>query len=141
LFSRLLSSELATYLAGRYVEIQMYTLSFSEYLHFRGKQQLMDASDLRAEFSRFLRLGGFPVIHIADYSAESAYKVILDIYSSAILRDTVQRHNIRDVELLERVVRFVFDNVGSKFSAKSVADYFKSQQRKIDLNTVYNYND
>lgn len=137
--SRMLSSELATYLAGRYVEIQMYTLSFSEYLHFRGKQQLMDASDLRAEFSRFLRLGGFPVIHISDYSAESAYRVILDIYSSAILRDTVQRHNIRDVELLERVVRFVFDNVGSKFSAKNVADYFKSQQRKIDLNTVYNY--
>jgi len=51
----------------------------------------------------------------------------------------VQRHTIRDVELLERVVRFVFDNVGNKFSAQNVADYFKSQQRKIDLNTVYNY--
>ena len=62
-----------------------------------------------------------------------------DIYSSAILRDTVQRHNIRDVELLERVVKYVFDNVGNKFSAKNVSDYFKSQFRKIDLNTVYNY--
>jgi predicted AAA+ superfamily ATPase len=137
--SRLLSSELATYLAGRYVEIRMYPLSFSEYLHFRNRQQGVDAPDLRAEFFRFLRLGGFPVIHLADYTIESAYKVIHDIYSSAILRDTVQRHNIRDVELLERVVRFVFDNVGSKFSAKNVADYFKSQQRKIDLNTIYNY--
>jgi predicted AAA+ superfamily ATPase len=65
--------------------------------------------------------------------------VVYDIYSSAILRDTVQRYNIRDVELLERVVRYVFDNIGNKFSAKNVADYFKSQQRKIDLNTVYNY--
>lgn len=70
---------------------------------------------------------------------ESAYKVVFDIYSSAILRDTVQRHNIRDVALLERVVKFVFDNAGNTFSAKNVADYFKSQHRKIDLNTVYNY--
>ncbi|MBK9291970.1 MAG: ATP-binding protein [Bacteroidetes bacterium] len=137
--AHLLSSELATYLAGRYVEIQIYTLSFSEYLRFRGWQKKDDAVALRAEFSKFLRMGGFPVIHIADYSTDSAYRIIYDIYSSAILRDTVQRHNIRDVELLERVVRFVFDNVGNKFSAKNVADYFKSQQRKIDLNTVYNY--
>lgn len=67
------------------------------------------------------------------------YRAVYDIYSSAILRDTVQRFNIRNVELLERVVKYVFDNVGNKFSARNVADYFKSQQRKIDLNTVYNY--
>lgn len=79
------------------------------------------------------------MLHIAEYSFETAYKIVDDIYSSAILRDTIQRHKIRDVELLERVVRFVLDNVGNKFSAKKVADYFKSQQRKIDLNTVYNY--
>lgn len=84
-------------------------------------------------------MGGFPVLHTGDYSFETAYKVVFDIYSSAILRDTVQRYNIRDVELLERVVKYVFDNVGNKFSAKNVADYFKSQNRKIDLNTVYNY--
>ena len=55
------------------------------------------------------------------------------------MRDTIQRNKIRDVELLERVVKFVLNNIGNKFSAKNVADYFKSQQRKIDLNTVYNY--
>jgi predicted AAA+ superfamily ATPase len=137
--SRLLSSELATYLAGRYVEIHLYTLSFSEYLHF--KTTLTDNSEMniRSEFNTFLRMGGFPVLHIADYPPDAVYKVVYDIYSSAILRDTIQRNNIRDVELLERVVKFVFDNVGNKFSAKNVADYFKSQQRKIDLNTVYNY--
>ena len=83
--------------------------------------------------------GGFPALHVGDYSDEMAYKAVYDIYSSAILRDTIQRHGIRDVELLERVVKFVFDNVGNNFSAKSVADYFKSQNRRIDLNTVYNY--
>src|SRR5690606_22287568 len=70
---------------------------------------------------------------------ESAYKVVYDIYSSAILRDTVQRYKIRDVELLERVIKCAFDNIGNTFSGKNVADYFKSQQRKIDINTVYNY--
>jgi predicted AAA+ superfamily ATPase len=84
-------------------------------------------------------MGGFPVLYTADYDLDSAWKVVYDIYSSAILRDTVQRNNIRDVELLERVVKYVFDNTGNRFSSKNVADYFKSQQRKVDLNTVYNY--
>jgi hypothetical protein len=137
--SRLLSSELATYLAGRYVEIHLYTLSFSEYLQFKLNRTGNRVINTKLEFNIFLRMGGFPVLHIADYPPDTAYKVVYDIYSSAILRDTIQRNNIRDVELLERVVKFVFDNVGNKFSAKNVADYFKSQQRKIDLNTVYNY--
>lgn len=137
--SRLLSSELATYIAGRYVEVNLFTLSFSEYLLFKTTRTGNTKLDTRSEFETFLRMGGFPVLHIAEYQMETAYKVVYDIYSSAILRDTVQRNNIRDVELLERVVKFVFDNVGNNFSAKNIADYFKSQQRKIDLNTVYNY--
>ncbi|ODS77751.1 MAG: ATPase [Cytophagaceae bacterium SCN 52-12] len=136
--SHLLSSELATYLAGRYVEIPVYTLSFSEYLDFRQHYALALQSK-QAPFLSYLRLGGFPVLHIADYNEESAYKVVYDIYSSVILRDSVQRYNIRDVELLERVVKYVFDNIGNTFSGKNVADYFKSQQRKTDINTIYNY--
>jgi len=137
--SRLLSSELATYLAGRFVEIQVYTLSFAEFLKFRKHLKPEDNLSNAQAFSRFLRLGGFPVLNTLDYPEETAWKIVFDIYSSAILRDTVQRYKIRDVELLERVVRFVFDNIGNSFSAKNVADYFKSQQRRIDLNTVYNY--
>lgn len=132
--SHLLSSELATYLAGRYVEIPVYTLSFAEYLDFRQHY-----ASTQASFLSYLRLGGFPVLHIADYHEESAYKVVYDIYSSVILRDTIQRYNIRDIELLERVIKYVFDNIGNTFSGKNVADYFKSQQRKIDINTIYNY--
>lgn len=137
--SRMLSSELATYLTGRYVEINLYTLSFAEYLLFRQVRTGKNPVDIRKEFTIFLRFGGFPVLHVSDYTEETAGRVVYDIYSSIILRDVVQRNNIRDVELLERVVRFVFDNVGNKFSAGNVADFFKSQQRKIDLNTVYNY--
>jgi hypothetical protein len=134
-----LSSELATYLAGRYIDLHIHTLSFAEYLLFKHERTKKKVSDLHREFGFFVRMGGFPVLHTGEYTFESAYKVVFDIYSSAILRDTVQRFNIRDVELLERVVKYVFDNVGNKFSAKNVADYFKSQHRKIDLNTVYNY--
>jgi predicted AAA+ superfamily ATPase len=136
--SHLLSSELATFLAGRYVEFQIQTLTFRECLSFNTELQNSTKSKLE-KFDYFLRIGGFPVLHTSNYSLESAYKIVFDIYSSAILRDTVQRHKIRDVELLERIVKYVFDNIGNSFSAKNVADYFKSQQRKIDLNTVYNY--
>lgn len=139
--SRLLSSELATYLAGRYIEIPVFTLSFAEYLQFRHEYAKINVSNTYNEFKLFLRKGGFPALHVGEYSDEITYKTVYDIYSSAILRDTVQRYAIRDVELLERVVKFVFDNIGNKFSAKNIADYFKSQNRRIDLNTVYNYLD
>ena len=95
--------------------------------------------DNNISFQKYLHYGGFPVIHTADYPVEQAYKIVYDIYSSTILRDTVQRHKIRDIELLERIVKFVFENIGNNFSAKNIADYFKSQIRKVDLNTVYNY--
>ena len=115
-------------------------LSFNEYLLFHGINS--DSKDvLREEFQKYLRMGGFPAVHTGDYSLESIYKLVYDIYSSVILRDTVQRHGIRNVELLERVVRFVFDNIGSRLNAKNIADYFKSQQRRVDINTVYNYLD
>lgn len=136
--SQMLSSELGTFLAGRYVEFHIYTLSFTEFLDFR-KQYTGKQEKIHTAFEIYLRTGGFPVLHTASYSQETAYKIVFDIYSSIILRDTIQRNNIRDVELLERIIRFVFDNIGNKFSGKNVADYFKSQQRKIDINTVYNY--
>ena len=133
--SQLLSSELSTLLAGRYVEFQVETLSFKEYFSFIDKE----TDDNYKLFNSYLRLGGFPAIHAYNYDEDSAYKVISDIYSSVILRDTIQRHNIRNVDQLERVMRFVLTNIGNLFSAKSVSDYFVSQNRKMDVNTVYNY--
>ncbi|MFA7089404.1 MAG: ATP-binding protein [Bacteroidales bacterium] len=136
--SHLLSSELATFLAGRYVEIPVYTLSFREYLQFCSNYNKKETT-LAQSFIRYLRLGGFPAIHTGEYPVEIVYKIVYDIYSSVILRDTVQRYKIRDIELLERVIHYAIDNIGNTFSGKNVADYFKSQQRKIDINTVYNY--
>lgn len=112
--SHLLSSELATYLAGRYVEIPVFTLSFREFLDFR-KHYFPEEETKISPFATYLRKGGFPVIHTVNYDEETAYKVIRDIYSSVILRDSVQRYKIRDVELLERVIRYAFDNIGNTF--------------------------
>jgi len=137
--SKLLSSELSTYIAGRYIEISVYPLSFREFLDFRAKRGIVPSENRQAEFVEFLRLGGFPAIHLAEYDYDAAYKIVNDIYASAILRDSIQRFNIRNIELLERIVKYALDNVGNIFSAKKIADYFKSQMRKADLNTVYNY--
>jgi len=137
--SQLLSSELSTYIAGRYVEFQISTLSFEEYLLFKETRIKSKVDNIYKEFEIYIRLGGFPSIHIADYEIDTVYKIVNDIYSSVLLRDTIQRFNIRHIELLDRLVKFVFENIGNIFSAKNIADYFKSQQRKIDFNTIYNY--
>jgi len=131
--SKLLSSELSTYIAGRYVEFQIKPLSFEEFREFNGK------TSVEKDFKDFLRKGGFPAVNIYPYSEMEIHKIVCDIYNSAILRDVVQRNNIRNVELLDRISKFVFDNQGNLFSAKKIADYFKSQNRSVDIETIYNY--
>lgn len=135
--SRLLSGELSTYIAGRYVEFCIYPLSFAEFLHFKGYTP--DTTDIRSTFVDYLRFGGFPAIHISYYTYDQADRIISDIYASAMLRDVINRNKIRNTALLEKIVRFAFDNIGNTFSAKKVADYFKSQQRNVDIETVFNY--
>lgn len=137
--SKLLSSELSTYIAGRYVEFEINTLSFAEYILFKETRIDHKIENIYAEFLIYIRYGGFPSIHLADYDTDTIYKIVYDIYSSVILRDTVQRYNIRNIELLERLIKFIFENIGNRFSAKNIADYFKSQLRTIDLNSIYNY--
>lgn len=136
--SKLLSTELSTYLTGRYVEIRVYPLSFTEALEFKEARGL-EFGDLGAEFDEYMWKGGFPILHAFDYSLEDGDKIVEDIYASIIYRDLIERKGIRNTELLARVIRFLFDNVGNMFSAKSVADYFKSELRKVDVETVYNY--
>lgn len=130
--SRMLSSELSTYLTGRYIEISVFTLSLSEFMTFHS-------IDTDVAFPRYLKEGGFPSAHNAEHSEDEIYKIVSDIYASALLRDTIQRHNIRNIDVLERLVGFLMINLGNVFSAKNISAYLKSQQRKIDVETIYNY--
>jgi len=135
--SRMMSSEIATYLTGRYVSFHIFTLSFSEYLTF--KKQYAPVENAHKELANYIKLGGFPAVHLRDYSQNDAYTIVRDIYNSTIFSDIVKRNQIRKVDQLERVVKFVFDNVGRTFSAKAISDYLKSENRSIDNETVYSY--
>lgn len=135
--SRMMSSEISTYLTGRYVTFRIYTLSFAEYLKF--KEIFSSVADPRTELAEYVRLGGFPATHLRKYSQDEIYTIVRDIYNSTIFADIVRRNQVRKIDQLERVVKFTFNNVGNTFSAKSISDYLKSENRKIDNETVYSY--
>lgn len=135
--SRMMSSEISTYLTGRYITFHIYTLSFEEYLMF--KKSYTTLKDLKQEFSQYVQLGGFPATHLQDYSQDEVYTIVKDIYNSTIFSDIVRRNQVKKIDQLERVVKYTFNNIGNTFSAKSISNYFKSEQRKIDNETVHSY--
>lgn len=135
--SRMMSSEISTYLTGRYISFRIYPLSFGEYLDFR--REYAEPADLYAEFKRYIRMGGFPALQQKEFTYEEAYTVIKDIYNSTIFTDIVKRNQIRKVDQLERVVKYAFDNVGQTFSALTLSRYLKGQNRQMDPETVYSY--
>lgn len=145
--SRMMSSEISTYLTGRYVSFRIFPLSFSEYLmfrhHYRSSHELSysggESDKNHHELARYLRFGGFPAIHLKEYTQEEAYAVVHDIYNSTIYTDIVKRNQIRKVDQLERIVKYSFDNIGRTFSAASISKYLKNERRALDNETVYSY--
>ena len=135
--SRMMSSEISTYLTGRYVSFEIFPLSFSEYLTFR--RQYAQVGEPHAELARYLQYGGFPVISLQDYARDDAYTIVRDIYNTVIFTDIVKRNEIRKVDQLERVVHYTFANVGNTFSAASISKYLKAERRSLDVETVYSY--
>ena len=135
--SRMMSSEISTYLTGRYVSFRIFTLSFDEYLMFRNK--FTTVKEPKTELVNYVRLGGFPATHLQELSRDEIYTIVRDIYNSTIFSDIVKRNQVRKIDQLERVVKYTFGNVGNTFSAKSIADYLKSEHRSIDNETVYSY--
>lgn len=135
--SRMMSSEISTYLTGRYVSFKIFTLSFSEYLEFKSKYAKID--DIHKEFAEYIKKGGFPATHLQEYSEDEVYTIVHDIYNSTVFLDIVKRNQIRKIDLLEKIVKYVFSNVGNTFSAKSICDYLKAEKRLLDNETVYSY--
>lgn len=135
--SRMMSSEIATYLTGRYISFRIFTLSFGEYLMFKSK--FANVGEPKVELANYVRLGGFPATHLQAYSQDEIYTIVRDIYNSTIFSDIVKRNQVRKIDQLERVVKYTFNNVGNTFSAKSIADYLKAERRSLDNETVYSY--
>ena len=133
--SKLMSSEISTYLTGRYVSINCYTLSFKEYLNFKGKTE----TDAKNMFEEYLQFGGFPIIGISNFDTRSAYQVVDGIYSAVITRDISKRHRIRNKDLFDRVVKYIIENVGKTFSANSIVKFLKNEKRSLSVESIYNY--
>jgi len=135
--ANLLSGELATYLSGRYVEFQLFPLSFQEYINF---YDIPDEKDkIKEAFENFIKYGGFPGLIHMDRNEETQFKYIDGIYNTIILKDVIQRNNIRDPELLERILIFIMDNIGQLFSGKNISGYLTSQGRKTSTKTIYKF--
>lgn len=133
--SKLMSSEISTYLSGRYVSIPVYTLSFREYITFKNKKNV----NIKEMFDEYLQYGGFPLIGISDFDTTSAYQVVEGIYSAVITRDISKRHKIRNKDLFDRVVKYVIKNLGKTFSANAIVKFLKNEQRTLSIETIYNY--
>lgn len=132
--AHLLSSDLATYLAGRYVKLNVYSFTYKEFLAAYNYKKHDDDS-----FERYLTFGGFPgLVHLPE-DKTILFQTLDSLYSSIILRDIVERYKLRNVELLEKLVSYFFDNIGNIVSAKSIADYLKSQRLKVSVDSVQVY--
>lgn len=133
--SKLMSSEISTYLSGRYIQIPVFTLSFAEYLDFK-KISKKSQNDLLNEYIRY---GGFPITAASNFDEQSVYQIVEGIYHSVITNDVTKRHNISNFDLFNRVVKYVVENVGKTFSANAIVKFLKSEGRSLSVEAVYNY--
>lgn len=133
--SKLMSSEIATYLTGRYISIPVFTLSFEEYLDFKKSS----GRSVKELLNEYIRMGGFPIVACSSFDERSVYQIVEGIYNSVITNDISKRHNITNVDLFNRVVKYIVENVGKTFSANAIVKFLKSEGRSLSVEAVYNY--
>ena len=135
--AKLLSGELATYLAGRYVEFVIYPFSFSEFIElYNTIQPNTSETDY---FKKYLHFGGMPYLAALQYNEAACKQYLQDVYTSVELKDIVRRNNIRDVDMLERILTYITANIGTIFSANVLSKYLKSEGRSMATETIINY--
>ena len=133
----LLSSELATLLSGRYIEIKIYPLSFREYLEFNN----YDTINLEDKFNEYLKYGGLPAITHIKEKDDLVMTYLNDIYNTIVKKDIIERNSIKDIALLENIIKYVASNIGSQVSANKISDYLNSNKivEKSNHQTIDNY--
>lgn len=131
--AELLSGELSTYLSGRYIEIKIFGLSYSEFLMFH---KLSDSVD---SFEKYIRFGGLPYLYNLSLEKNIIYDYLKNVYSAILLKDVVSRHSIRNISFLERLTLYVADNIGQIVSAKKITEFLKSQNIRFSNNIVLDY--
>ncbi len=129
----MLSGELATLLSGRYIQLEMFSLSYREFLLFHQKENTPTALE------QYLRYGGLPYLYLLPLEDAVVFNYLRDVYATILFKDVISRHRIRNTALLERLVAFLADNIGQVVSAKRVSDFLKSQKIRLDHSTVLHY--
>ena len=135
--AKLLSGELATYLAGRYVEFVIYPFSFGEFMELY--RTVSPDADPRQCFNQYLTMGGMPYLANLRYEEAASRQYLRDLFNSVELKDIVKRNNIRDVDMLERIIACITSNIGTTFSSTAISKYLKSEGRSVSPETVLNY--
>jgi len=131
--SWLLSSEIASYISGRYIEFMISPLSFEEFCVFKKEDQT------QKEFLEYLKYGGLPGIFRMEYSDETIFNYLRSVYNTIVLKDIISHFNIKNTDFFENLYKYIFSNIGNIFSAKSISDYLKSQKTAISVDSVLNY--
>lgn len=131
--SYMLSGELATYLTGRYMQIHMLPLSFKEYLEYYGND-----NELK-KYNDYIENGGFPYLLNLDNDKELIRNYLDGIYNTVLIKDVISRNNIKDVMILESIVKFLFDNIGRLVSTNKISNTLNSNNRKNSVNTIESY--
>lgn len=133
--STIISGDLATLLAGRYVEFEIHPFTFDEFL------EIFDYTNLSKEalFEKYIRIGGMPFLKYFDLEEMTSQKYLNDVYNTVLVKDVLNYNRIRDVDLFNRILSFVVQNIGKTFSANSIHRYFKSENREVSVDTILNY--
>lgn len=131
--AKMLSGELATYLSGRYIELKIFSLSYSEFLTFHKLE------NTNKSFLQFIKYGGLPYLINLPLEDDVVYEYLNSIYNTIVLKDIVQRYNIRNLFILENLIRFIADNIGSIVSAKRISDFLKSQKLNYSPRIILEY--
>lgn len=133
--SKLISGDLATLLAGRYVEFEIQPFTFDEF------SEIYRSSNLSREdlFQKFIKIGGMPGLKYFNLEEEVSQKYLNDIYNTVLVKDVLNYNNIRDVDIFNRILSFATQNIGANFSASAIRNYLKSENRNISVDTVLNY--
>ncbi|MBO5152536.1 MAG: ATP-binding protein [Methanobrevibacter sp.] len=135
--SEMLSGEMATLISGRYYQIKIYPFSFAEFIQYKKEIENKDTSDLDVLFKEYVEYGGMPPIQ--QVATQDKYSYLSDIYNTILLKDIIARHNIRNTDMLNRILDYVIMNIGKNFSAGNIAKYMKHERRNISKDTILDY--
>lgn len=135
--SKILSGELATLLSGRYVEMQLRTISFAEY--YNSLKEENSNIDIRSTLEYYIKNGGYPIILATSLDESQNTSILTDIYHSTVFKDVIARNGIKDEALMEKIIQYLFDNIGNLISIRKIVDYLNSEGTKTNIPTISNY--